>query len=82
MIAEQAEEVVCDRYREQSKQPYSPFKVKDNSLLVRISPVEGAEQTFVPEYLQPKAMYLSHNPLLVGHPNGSKMYDSMRRKYY
>ena len=32
MIAEKAEEVVCDRYREQSKQPYSPFKVKGNSL--------------------------------------------------
>ena len=54
MIAEQAEDVVCDRYLEQSKQLYSPFKFKDNSLLFRISPVNGAEQTVVPESLQPK----------------------------
>ena len=29
MIAEQAEDVVYDRYREHSKQPYSPFKFKE-----------------------------------------------------
>jgi len=32
--------------------------------------------------LQPKVLYLSHYPLLAGHPRGSKMYDSMRRRYY
>ena len=82
MIAEQAEDVVCDRYCEQSKQPYSPFKVKDNSLLIRISPVDGAAQTVVPESIKRRVLYLSHYPLLAGHPNGSKMYDSMRRNYY
>ena len=39
-------------------------------------------QTVVPESLQPKVLYLSHYPLLAGHPKGSKMYDSMRRRYY
>ena len=65
-----------------SDQLYSPFKVKDNSLLILISPVDGAEQTVVPEALQPRVLYLSHYPLLAGHPKGSKMYDSMRRNYY
>ena len=82
MIAEQDEEFVGNRYRDHSEETYSPFKVKDNSLLVLISPLDGAEQTVFPESLHPKVMYISHYPLLDGHPKGSKMYDSMIQKYY
>ena len=82
MISEQAEDVIFNRYRMHSKHPYSPFIVKDNSLLLRICPVDGAEEAVVPESLQQKVLYLSHCPLLVGHLKGSNMYDSMGRKKY
>ena len=72
MIAEQAKDIVCDRYFEQAKQPYRPFNVKENSLWVRFSPVDGAEQTAVPDSLQLNVLYLSHYPHLAENPEESR----------
>jgi Integrase zinc binding domain len=36
----------------------------------------------MPKILQPRTLYMSHYPLLSGHPGATRMYQSMRRLFY
>ena len=82
LIAEQREDSTCQTYMQEAQQTYSLFTVQPDGLLVRRSPHDGVVQMVVPESLQPRVLYLSHYPLLAGHPKSSRMYDSMRRNYF
>ena len=82
LLAEQDEDPVCQEFKKQSHESHSLFSIQENGVLVRTSPKDGSVQTVVPESLQPRVLYLGHYPILAGHPKTSRMYDSLRRKYY
>ena len=43
---------------------------------------ENAEQLISPKTLRRQALLLSHYPRLAGHPGGSRIYQTLRRKFY
>ena len=82
MMAEQREDPTCLKYASLADNHKSHFSLTSNGLLVRHSPRDNAVQMVVPASLQSRVMYLSHYPVTAGHPQGSKMYDTLRRTHY
>ena len=82
MRTEKKEDSLCRRHAALAKGDKTRFHLQPNGLLVRKFPRDGATQVFVPESVQPRILYLVHYPLLAGNPQGSKMYDNLRRKNY
>ena len=81
LIREQQEDLACKKMRDDSKAKHSLFEEEKDGLLVRVSPIDGARQKVVPKSLQPLVLFLAHYPLMAGHPQGSKMYDTLRTGY-
>ncbi len=76
-----------DRLCERLRKGMNPVKgrpfVKDEGLvLVRISPLDGADQIIVPEILPEKVLLLSKNTRLGGRSGNTKMHYALRRIFY
>jgi hypothetical protein len=50
------------------------FAVNDKGLLIRLSPLDDAEQVVIPRCLANRVMCLAHLPRLAAHPGGARMY--------
>jgi hypothetical protein len=53
-----------------------------DGILVRKAPLDGSEQIVVPKALRARLLHLEHFPKAVGHPGVTKMFRSMRRRYF
>jgi hypothetical protein len=58
------------------------FAVNDKGLLVRLSPLDDAEQVVVPRCLANRVMCLAHLPRLAAFPGGARMYTTLRKSLY
>jgi hypothetical protein len=56
--------------------------VNMEGILVRNAPLDGSKQIIVPLSLRPRLLRLEHFSVVSGHPGVSKMYPSMRRKFF
>jgi Integrase zinc binding domain/Integrase core domain len=56
--------------------------VNRDGIAIRKAPLDGAEQILVPWALRPHVLYLEHHPKSVGHPGVTKMFRSMRKRYF
>ena len=81
-MREQREDPLCERYRNDSKAKHSLSEEEEDGLLVRVSPIDGARKKAVPKTLQSRVLYLDLYPLTAGHPQGGKMYDTLRTEFY
>jgi len=69
------------RFHDLVEHPNSEFKVQDG-LLCRTSPIDSCVQVVVPRSLINRLLYLSHDPVLQGHPGITRMYDTLRQHFY
>ena len=60
----------------------SRFHEDPNDLFVRVAPLVGATQVYVPTHMRDGVMMREHYPPQAGHPGANKMYMSMRRWFY
>jgi hypothetical protein len=58
------------------------FAVNEMGLLVRLSPLEVAEQVAIPRCLANSVMCIAHLPRLAAHPGGTRMYATLRQSFY
>jgi Integrase zinc binding domain len=58
------------------------FAVNDKGLLVRLIPLDEAEQRVVSRCLANRVMCLAHLPRLAAHPGGTRMYATLRKSFY
>ena len=56
--------------------------VNTDGILIRNAPLDGSKQIVVPLSLRPRLLQLEHFPVVAGHPGVSKMYASMRRRFF
>jgi hypothetical protein len=56
--------------------------VNDDGIAIRKAPLDGCEQILIPLALRPRVLYLEHYPKSVGHPGVTKMFRSMRKRYF
>jgi hypothetical protein len=59
----------------------SYFVVNDKGLLVRLSPLDEAEQVVIPRCLANRVMCLAHLPRLAAHPGCTRMYATLRKSF-
>lgn len=83
LLEAQSEDADCEKIMKIiGKTKDSDFEVDARGLIVRISPVDAAEQVVVPKKLRPRALYLGHHTPVAGHPGVSRQYYTMRRTMY
>lgn len=83
LLEAQAEDPRCHEVRrEMDGNAKSRFQEDPRGLLVRVAPLDGALQVYVPTHLRHGVMMREHLPTHAGHPGGNKMYTSMRRWFY
>jgi RNase H-like domain found in reverse transcriptase/Integrase zinc binding domain len=58
------------------------FAVNDKGLLVKLSPLDKAEQVLVPRSLANRVMCLAHLPRLAAHPGCTHMYATLSKLFY
>jgi hypothetical protein len=58
------------------------FAVNDKGLLVRLSPLDDAEQAVALRCLDNRFMCLPDLPRLAAHPGGTRMYATLRKSFY
>jgi hypothetical protein len=56
--------------------------VNRDGIAIRKAPLDRAEQILVPLALRPLALYLEHHPKSVGNPGVTKMFRSIRKRYF
>jgi transposase InsO family protein len=81
IIREQAEDPDCRKYAELSEDNLL-FDTNDDGVLIRKAPLDGAHQIVVPLTLRPQLLHLEHSPRTAGRPGISRMFRSMRRRYF
>jgi len=83
MLAAQKVDQRCQELRDKMDQiEHSRFSETKEGLLVRVSPLDGAVQVYVPFILRQDLLRLEHNVVHAGHPGVNRMYASIRRHYY
>lgn len=60
----------------------SMFTFDTEPALVRVLPINGASQPYIPTTMQPCILHLCHYSLLVGHPGKRPIYDNIRQHFY
>ena len=78
------EEMIREKRNDPVRQHYVALSISTNTVLslheqgtlVRTSSLDGSTQIVVPRSLQQRLFYLSHYPLLAGHPSGTKLYET------
>jgi Integrase zinc binding domain len=53
-----------------------------DGVLVRKAPLDGVEQIIIPRALRGRLLHLEHFPPSVGHPGVTKMFRSMRSRFF
>jgi Integrase zinc binding domain len=56
--------------------------VNDDGIAIRKAPLDRFEQILVPMALRPRVIYLEHYPRSADHPGVTKMFRSMRKRYF
>ena len=80
---EQKNDEECQQLLEQSLvTPGSPVDVNMDGVLIRKAPLDGVEQIIVPHALRGRLLHLEHFPPSVGHPGVTKMFRSMRSRFF
>jgi len=83
MLAAQKQDAHCQELRDRMDQnKHSRFSENKEGLLVRVAPLDGATQVYVPEALRRELLHLEHDVARAGHPGVNWMYSSVRRHYY
>ena len=83
MLAAQKEDQRCQYLRDKMDQnEHSRFSETEEGLLVRVAPLDGAAQVYVPFTLLQDVLRLEHDVVHAGHPGVSRMYAAIRRHYY
>lgn len=73
----------CRRYRANlGTSKTGAFTENADGLIMRVAPMDGAEQIVVPALMRLLILRRDHNSLAAGHPGKSRMFGSMRRYYY
>ena len=81
-LQEQAKDSYCKSLLPETTVDASHFITDQFGIICRKSTLDGALQRVVPESLRERVLYLSHYPILAGHPGGYKLYATLRRDYY
>jgi hypothetical protein len=80
---EQQNDAECRKFLDQSIiTPGSSVNVNMDGVLVRKAPLDGVEQIIVPSALRGRLLHLDHYPPSVGHPGVTKMFRSMRSRFF
>ena len=58
------------------------FQINKPGLLVRIAPLDRTAEVVVPASLRAKVLNLCHYPRLLGHPVGTRMYQTLRQTFH
>ena len=58
------------------------YSVDDRGLIVRLDPKTGRTLICIPKSLRERIMTLGHYPLIAGHPDGTRMYQNIRRELF
>ena len=62
--------------------PGRVIDVNSYGIIVRKAPLDGCEQILVPRSLRPRVLHLEHYPKSIGHPGVTKMFATMRQRYF
>jgi Integrase zinc binding domain/Integrase core domain len=62
--------------------PGRVIDVNPYGIIVSKAPLDGCEQILVPSSLRPRVLYLEHHPKSIGHPGVTKMFATMRQRYF
>ena len=81
IIREQAADEKCQQYATTAGKDYL-FDFEESGLLVRRAPLDGTVQIVVPKSLQARVLHLEHFPRTAGHPGVSRMFRSLRRRFF
>ena len=81
LIREQTTDPECQTYAASAGQD-SLFDYNAAGLLIRRAPLDGAVQVVVPAALQPRILYLEHFPRSVGHPGVTRMFRTLRKRFF
>jgi RNase H-like domain found in reverse transcriptase/Reverse transcriptase (RNA-dependent DNA polymerase)/Integrase zinc binding domain/Integrase core domain/Chromo (CHRromatin Organisation MOdifier) domain/Retroviral aspartyl protease len=81
IIREQASDPDCKTFALSTGRD-SLFDYNESGLLVRKAPLDGVEQIVIPVSLQPRLLHVEHFPRTAGHPGVSRMFRSLRRRYF
>ena len=83
MLAAQKEDQRCQDLRDKMDQnEHACFFETKKGLLVRVAPLYGAVEVYVPHILRQNLLRLEHDVVRAGHPGVNRMYTAIRRHYY
>jgi len=83
MLAAQKEGQRCQHLRDKMDQnEHLRFTETKEGLLVRVAPLDGAVQMYVPFILRQDLLRLEHDVVRARHPGVNRMYAAIRRHYY
>lgn len=83
LLKEQDQDPYCKRSRELINQGHPTVLFDDeHGVLCRRAPLDGSVQRVIPEKLHEELLRREHESPLAGHPGASRMYQTMRRRYY
>ena len=83
MLAAQKKNQRCRDLPDKMEQnEHSRFSETAEGLLVRVAPMDGAVQVYVPSILRQDLLRLERNVVRAGYPRINRMYDSVRRRYF
>jgi len=83
MLAAQKEDQRSQELRDKMDQnTHSRFSETKEGFLVRVGPLDGAVQVYVPFTLRQDLLRLEHDVVRAGHPEVNRMYAAVRRHYY
>jgi len=82
-LAAQKEDQRCQDLRDKMDQnEHSCFSETEEGLLVRVAPLDGAAEVYVPFTLLQDVLRLEHDVVRAGHPGVNRTYAAIRRHYY
>ena len=58
------------------------FTEDERNLIIRLAPIDHSRQIYTPKSLRSRLLLLAHYPRSVGHPGGTRMYQTLRRTFY
>jgi hypothetical protein len=81
LIREQARDKECKNFAAFAGLDWI-FNFNADGLLVRIAPLYKAKQIVDQASLRPRLLHLEHCPKTAGHPGSTRMFRSMRRRFF
>lgn len=82
-VQAQESDKLCRRLRKELDQAQpTRFFLNDNGILCRKGYTQGDKQVVVPKELRKSILQREHSSPLGGHPGSTRMYQTLRKKYY